>query len=58
MVLRDDDFGFIVTTIRLGRPIFDNLRKAMNFILAVHLPVAGPALQPLPFGRLRVLAIR
>jgi P-type Ca2+ transporter type 2C len=50
IVLLDDDFGSIVTTIRLGRRIYDNLRKAMSFILAVHVPVAGLALMPLLFG--------
>ena len=50
MMLMDDDFGSIVTTIRLGRRIYDNLRKAMSFILAVHVPIAGLALMPLLFG--------
>jgi Ca2+-transporting ATPase len=49
-MLLDDDFGSIVTTIRLGRRIYDNLRKAMSFILAVHVPIAGLALMPLLFG--------
>ena len=38
IVLLDDDFGSIVTAIRLGRRIYDNLRKAMGFIFAVHVP--------------------
>jgi len=50
IVLLDDDFGSIVTTIRLGRRIYDNLRKAMSFIFAVHVPIAGLALLPLLFG--------
>lgn len=50
IVLLDDDFGAIVTTVRLGRRIYDNLRKAMAFILAVHVPIAGLALIPLAFG--------
>ncbi len=50
IILLDDDFGAIVTTIRLGRRIFDNLRKAMCFIFAVHVPIAGLALLPLIFG--------
>lgn len=49
MMLLDDDFSSIVTTIRLGRRIYDNLRKAMSFILAVHVPIAGLALMPLLF---------
>ena len=50
IVLLDDDFGSIVTTIALGRRIYDNLRKAMRFILAVHVPLAGMALLPLLLG--------
>ena len=50
LVLLDDDFGSIVTAIRLGRRIYDNLRKAMGFIFAVHVPIAGLALLPLLFN--------
>jgi Ca2+-transporting ATPase len=50
IVLLDDDFGSIVQTIRLGRRIYDNLRKAMGYILAVHVPIAGLALLPLLLG--------
>lgn len=50
MVLLDDDFGAIPDAIRLGRRIFDNLRKAMAFIFAVHVPIGGLALVPLLAG--------
>lgn len=50
IVLLDDDFGSIVVAIRLGRRIYDNVRKAMGFIFAVHVPIAGLALLPLVFG--------
>jgi Ca2+-transporting ATPase len=50
IVLLDDDFSSIVKSIRLGRRIYDNLRKAMGFIFAVHVPIAGLALLPLLFG--------
>ncbi len=50
IVLLDDDFGSIVATIRLGRRIYDNLRKAIEFIVAVHIPIAGLALLPLLLG--------
>jgi Ca2+-transporting ATPase len=50
IVLLDDDFGSIVKAVGLGRRIYDNLRKAMGFIFAVHVPIAGLALLPLPFG--------
>ena len=50
IILLDDDFGSIVQSVRLGRRIYDNLRKAMGFIFAVHVPIAGLALLPLVFG--------
>ena len=50
IVLLDDDFGSVVKSVRLGRRIYDNLRKAMGFIFAVHVPIAGLALLPLLFG--------
>ena len=50
IVLLDDDFGSIVTAIGLGRRIYDNIRKAMAFIFAVHVPIAGLALLPLVLG--------
>ena len=50
IVLLDDDFGAIVKTLRLGRRIHDNLRKATGFILSVHIPIAGMALLPLVTG--------
>jgi Ca2+-transporting ATPase len=50
IVLLDDDFGSIVKAISLGRRIYDNIRKAMAFIFAVHVPIAGLALLPLITG--------
>jgi len=50
IVLLNDDFGSIVTAIRLGRRIYDNVRKAMGFIFAVHVPIGGLALMPLVLG--------
>ncbi len=50
LVLLDDDFASIVYAVRLGRGIFDNLRKAMAYIFAVHLPIAGLSLIPLVLG--------
>ena len=46
IVLVDDHFESIVRAIRMGRRIYDNLKKAMVFILAVHLPIAGMSLFP------------
>ncbi len=50
LVLLDDDFSSIVQAVRLGRRIFDNLKKAMVYILAVHVPIAGLSLLPVLFG--------
>lgn len=46
LVLLDDAFSSIVAAIRLGRRIFDNLKKAMSYVLAIHVPIAGLALIP------------
>lgn len=50
LVLLDDDFASIVAAVRMGRRIFDNIRKAMAYILAIHVPIAGMSLFPLLFG--------
>ena len=49
LVLLDDAFSSIVAAIRLGRRIFDNLKKAMSYVLAIHVPIAGLALVPVLF---------
>lgn len=46
LVLLDDDFSSIVRAVRLGRRIYDNLKKAMAYILAIHVPIAGMSLIP------------
>lgn len=46
IVLLDDDFLSIVQVVRVGRRIYDNLKKAMAYILAVHVPIAGMSLIP------------
>ncbi len=49
LVLLDDDFSSIVQAIKLGRRIFDNLRRAMAYLIAIHLPIAGMSLIPVLF---------
>ncbi|MFO0631210.1 MAG: cation-translocating P-type ATPase, partial [Nannocystaceae bacterium] len=49
LVLLDDDFGSIVRAVRLGRRIYDNIRKAVAFIIAVHVPIAGLSMLPVLF---------
>jgi Ca2+-transporting ATPase len=46
LVLLDDNFASIVQAVRMGRRIFDNLKKAMAFIFSVHIPIAGMSLIP------------
>jgi Ca2+-transporting ATPase len=50
LVLLDDDFGSIVAAVRLGRRIFDNLRKAIAFVMAAHVPIVGMSLIPVAMG--------
>jgi P-type Ca2+ transporter type 2C len=49
LVLLNDDFSSIVSAISLGRRIFDNLKKAIAFIVSVHIPIAGMSLFPVLF---------
>ena len=55
LVLLDDNFASIVSAIRLGRKIFDNLQKAMSYILAIHIPIIGLTLLPALFSNIPLL---
>jgi Ca2+-transporting ATPase len=55
LVLLDDNFTSIVAAVRLGRRIFDNLKKAMAYVISVHAPIAGMSLIPVLFGMPLVL---
>jgi P-type Ca2+ transporter type 2C len=50
LVLLNDAFHSIVDAVRLGRRIYDNIRKAMCYIISVHIPIAGISLVPILFG--------
>jgi Ca2+-transporting ATPase len=50
LVLLEDDFQSIVSAVRLGRRIYENIRNAMRYLLAVHVPIAGMSFLPLVFG--------
>jgi Ca2+-transporting ATPase len=50
LVLVEDDFGSIVRTVQLGRRIYENIRNAMRYITAVHVPTVALAFVPLLFG--------
>jgi Ca2+-transporting ATPase len=50
IVLLDDNFNSIVSGVRMGRRIYDNLKKAIAYIFAVHIPIAGMSIIPVLFG--------
>ena len=50
LVLLKDDLNAMVTAIRMGRRIYDNLRKAIRYIISIHLPIVLVVLVPLLFG--------
>ncbi|MBI2799816.1 MAG: cation-translocating P-type ATPase [Gammaproteobacteria bacterium] len=47
LVLLDDEFASIVSAVRVGRRIYHNIRNAMCYILAVHIPIVGMSLIPI-----------
>ena len=55
LVLLDDNFASIVSAIRLGRRIYDNLQKAMSYIISIHVPIIGLTLLPAFFSSLPIL---
>ena len=50
LVILDDDFSSIVEGVRMGRRIFDNIRKAMAYVFSIHFPIAGVTLLALVLG--------
>ncbi len=50
LVLLDDDFSSIVEAVKMGRRIYDNLKKAMAYIFAIHVPIAGMSLLQVLFN--------
>lgn len=55
LILMDDNFSSIVSAIRMGRRIFDNLRKALSYTFAIHVPITGLALIPVFFKDLPLM---
>ena len=50
LVLLKDNLDAMATAIRMGRRIYDNLRKAIRYIISIHLPIVLVVLLPLLFG--------
>jgi len=50
LVLLEDDFASLVAAVRLGRRIYDNIRNAMTYLLAIHIPLGGMGLLPVLAG--------
>ena len=50
LVLLDDDFASLVEAVKGGRRIVDNLKKALAYILAVHVPIVGLTIVPVFAG--------
>ena len=40
LILLDDNFSTIVDTIKDGRRIYDNIRKAVGYVFTIHIPIA------------------
>lgn len=55
LVLTDDSFASIVGGVALGRRIFANLRRALTYVSAIHVPIAGLAICPVLLGAPPVL---
>jgi Ca2+-transporting ATPase len=50
LVLLNDDFASLVTAVRHGRRVFANLRKAIAFVIAAHVPIVGLSILPVLLG--------
>lgn len=50
MVLMNDDLGGMVVAIENGRRIYANLRKAIRYIISIHIPIVLTVVLPLVFG--------
>ncbi len=44
LILMDDNFTTIVDTVKDGRRIYDNIRKAVGYVVAIHIPIAAASL--------------
>lgn len=50
LVLMDDNFNSIVSGVKMGRRIYDNLQKSVHYLIAVHIPMIVLAIMPVMLG--------
>lgn len=50
IILTDDDFGKMIDAVAMGRKIYDNLKKAIQYIISIHIPIILTAVLPLVLG--------
>ena len=50
LILLDDDLGKLVIAIGAGRRIYSNLKKAIQYIISIHIPIIATVTLPLLLG--------
>jgi Ca2+-transporting ATPase len=47
LILTDDDLFHMTDAVAMGRKIYDNLKKAIRYIISIHIPIIGIVALPL-----------
>lgn len=47
IILSDDDFGKMIDAVAMGRKIYTNLKKAVQYIISIHIPIILTVAMPL-----------
>ncbi|MFN8355425.1 MAG: cation-translocating P-type ATPase [Spirosomataceae bacterium] len=50
LILIDDDFAKMVDAVAMGRKIYNNLKKAIQYIISIHIPIILTVALPLLLG--------
>ncbi len=50
IILLDDDLSKMITAISFGRKTYVNLKKAIQYIISIHIPIIGIVMFPLLLG--------
>lgn len=50
IILSDDDFGKMIDAVAMGRKIYTNLKKAVQYIISIHIPIILTVAMPLLLG--------